>query len=85
MQRVLVGELTIDWYSGPLGARTSVLVASGRATFPHAAVKKVKITLTPRGIRLLKRAKQLQLSAHASFRPPGRHAVVASRRFTLTR
>jgi hypothetical protein len=62
-------------------ARISYVVGPS-ATRPGTSLLRA---LTPRGSQLLKRAKRLELTAHASFRPAGPHASVASKRFTLTR
>jgi hypothetical protein len=86
----------IDWYYLPSGARPAsakhkhmpkpVLVAIGEGQFSQRrTAKKIKIQLTANGKRLLKHAHRLKLTAQGTFTPTGRHAIVASKTFTLTR
>ncbi len=85
------GRVVIDWYYSPKGAHLAtgkpkpVLVAAGKATLSHARTLKITIELTANGKRLLKPAKRLKLTAQETFTPASKHAVVATKPFTLTR
>ena len=85
------GRVVIDWYYLPTGAHLAsakprpVLIADGRATFSRAGTLKLKIKLTAKGKQLLKHAKRLKLTAKGTFTPTGKHAIVATRKFMLTR
>ena len=72
------GTLVIQWWRVPTGARLAkkakprpTLVAEGRAAFPTAGTRKVKISLTGAGRRLLARASRLELTTRVSFSPTG--------------
>ncbi len=54
-----------------------MLVATGHANFSKAGTRKVKAKLTAKGMRLLKHAKHLKLTAKGTFTPLGKRAVVA--------
>ena len=62
-----------------------MLLADGRATFFRAGTLKLKIKLTAKGKGLLRHAKRLKLTAKGTFTPTGKHAIVATKTFTLTR
>ncbi len=62
-----------------------MLAAAGNATFYHAGMLKITTKLTTNGKRLLKHARRLKLTGQATFTPTGKHAVVATKKFTLTR
>ena len=85
------GRVVIDWYYLPTGAHLAsakpkpVLLADGRATFFRAGTLKLKIKLTAKGKGLLRHAKRLKLTAKGTFTPTGKHAIVATKTFTLTR
>ncbi len=84
------GAGAIAWYQVPAGALLakksdpkSLLVASGRLTFPVAGTAKLKLKLTAAGKRLLKGKKRLKLIAKGTFTPPGGSAVTALKTFVL--
>ena len=85
------GRVVIDWYYLPTGAHLAsakpkpVLIADGRATFSRAGTLRLKIELTSNGKRLLRHPKRLKLTAKGTFTPTGKHAIVATKKFTLTR
>jgi DNA-binding beta-propeller fold protein YncE len=85
------GRVVIDWYYLPKGARLAsakpkpVVVAVGKATFSHARTLKLTIKLTASGKRLLKHSRRLKLTAKGTFTPTGKQAVVATKKFMLTR
>lgn len=79
------GYLVIDWYYVPQGAhlasvKRAKLVAKVSATLARAGKVAVKIKLTAKGRRLLKRAgKRLRLTAKGSFTPAGKTTTTATR------
>jgi hypothetical protein len=81
------GAVVISWYEIPKGAHLAsakfVLVASGRATFTAKSEVKLTLKLTTRGKSLLKHARQVKLTARATFTPAGRSPVTVTRSFTL--
>ena len=86
------GTLAIAWYLVPSGGHLTAgsghvrpLVAIGRASCPAGRAVKVMIKLTGKGRQLLMRAKQIKLTAKASFTPTGRAAVVTLKLIALTR
>jgi subtilase family serine protease len=86
------GSLAIGWYQLPRGAKLSksgqpkpVLVASGRVAFTAAGRRTIRLALTGAGRSLLKRAKQIRLTASATFTPRGRAPVTAAKAFLLRR
>jgi len=85
------GNVVIDWYYLPNGAHLAsgkpkpVLVAVGKATFTRAGTLKITIKLTANGKRMLKHTKRLTLTAKGTFTPTAQHALVSTKRFTLTR
>jgi hypothetical protein len=83
------GRALIRWYLVPKRAHLAkakpVMVAVGRARFTAAGTKKIKIKLTAKGSRLLKRAKRLKLTGKGSFTPTGGTAVAVSTTFTVKR
>jgi hypothetical protein len=93
LKAITAGRVVIEWYYLPRGAHLAsgkakpqaVLVAVGKATFSRAGTSKVMIKLSVRGTRLLKQAKRLRLTALGTFTPATRHAVTATKRFTLLR
>jgi hypothetical protein len=86
------GSLTIAWYELPPGAKLAkkakpkpILLATGQVKFSAAATKAVRLKLTAAGKALLKRSKQLKLTAKGTFTPSGEAAVSATKPFTLKR
>jgi hypothetical protein len=81
--------LVIDWYHVPhrtqlATVRRSELVASAKVTFHKVGKAKVKIKLTAKGRRLLKRAaKHLRLTAKGSFTPVGEGTTTATKAITV--
>jgi hypothetical protein len=68
------GTLVIQWWQVPAGAHLAkkvrprpTLVAEGRATFAAAGTRKVKISLTRGGRRLLARASKVRLTSRVRF------------------
>ncbi|HME03512.1 MAG TPA: PKD domain-containing protein [Solirubrobacteraceae bacterium] len=93
---VEAGELAVDWYEVPRGARLAkgrpkpVLVATGKRSFSEAGSARLKLRLTVAGRLLLRNAKQLnakqlKLTAEGTFTPTGMGAVSAFRTFVLKR
>jgi WD40 repeat protein len=89
-----VGRLVVDWYYLPSGAHLAaakhkpkpVLVAAGSAKFSAVgSVKQVKVKLTANGVKLLKHATRLKLTAQGTFTPAGQSGIVARQTFTLKR
>ena len=75
------GTLLVSWYAAAGGsARASsapgVLVARGTAVFSASGTKRLRVTPTPRGRRLLRH--HVTLAARASFKPHGSAAVVVA-------
>ena len=85
------GQLLIRWYYLPTGAhltsgkRKPLMVATGKIHFANATTKRLHIKLTANGAQLLRRSKQLKLTAKGTFIPAGTHAIDALRAFTITR
>jgi subtilase family serine protease len=84
------GSLTIDWYELPPGAKLAkkakpVLVADGRLTFTAARAGKIVLKFTAAGKALLKRSKQLKLTAKGTFTPQGKATLSATKTFMLRR
>jgi hypothetical protein len=86
------GRLEIDWYYVPKGARLAVStarakptrVATGSVAFSTAGPRRVTIKLTRAGVRILKRAKRLKLTAKGTYIPTGRGAIITTKTFRLT-
>jgi len=87
------GALTIAWYELPSGARLAkrrakpkpLLVASGALKFSAAGTKTLKLKLTTAGKALLRRSKQVELTAKGTFTPSGKTPVSATKPFALKR
>jgi hypothetical protein len=84
------GTAVIDWYQVPAGARLAakrkpVLVAAGQRAFSEAGTGKITVKLTSAGKMLLKRAKQLKLTAKGTFTPTGTTPVTVLKSFVLKR
>ena len=86
------GTAVIDWYEVPVGAKLAkkvkpkpALVAAGQYRFSAAGTATIKIKLTGAGKRLLKRARQLKLTARGTFTPTGGAPITAMRTFVLRR
>jgi hypothetical protein len=86
------GSLTIAWFELPPGAKLAkkakpkpILIATGQLKFSAAATKTVKLKLTAAGKALLKRSKQVKLTATGTFAPSGNSPVSATKPFTLKR
>jgi hypothetical protein len=84
------GTAVIDWYYLPPGAklaraaaRSPVLVASGKLKFGAAKKATIKIRLTAAGVRLLRHAKRIRLTARCAFTPVGQTATLVSKTFEL--
>jgi hypothetical protein len=73
------GRVSVSWYVG------ATLVAAGRRTFAGASASTVSLRLTAAGRHALGRGPPIRLIARASFTPPGRPAVPASRAFVVAR
>jgi lysophospholipase L1-like esterase len=86
------GNAEIHWYVVPLHAHLSMgknrkpmLVATGKLRFLNAGTRNLKLKLTPAGKRLLRHSQSIRLTATGTFTPTGKHPIVATRTFTLTR
>jgi lysophospholipase L1-like esterase len=86
------GNAELNWYLVPPHAHLAtgktpkpLLVATGKSTFPNAGTSRLKIKLTPAGRQLLTHSDSMKLTARGSFTPTGKHAIVATKTFTLTR
>jgi hypothetical protein len=77
------GRVDVRWLAKP-ASRRPVVVANGRRSFPTASAGRVRVALTPRGRRLLKRA-QVKLVARGTFESLDRPAIQVSRGFKLRR
>jgi hypothetical protein len=84
------GTALINWVETPGGARSatnarvkSILVASGRHTFPAAGTATVKLKLTAAGRGLLKHASRLILTARGTFTPIDKAPVSTTKVFVL--
>lgn len=90
---LLAGAATVSWYQVPAGAQITrvgakpkpILVAKGTLTVSAASTRKLKIKLTAAGRRLLKHAKRIKLTSKATFKPVGKRAITATKKFTLHR
>ena len=86
------GSVVIDWYELPPGAKLAtspkakpVLVAAGHLTFTTTGTGIVKLKITAAGKALLKRAKQLKLTAKGTFTPTGKTPISVTRALLLRR
>jgi hypothetical protein len=86
------GNAELKWYLVPPHAHLTtgktpqpLLVATGKLTFPNARTSSLKVKLTPAGKQLLNHANSMKLTAKGSFTPTGKHAIVTTKTFTLTR
>jgi hypothetical protein len=86
------GVLVIQWWLVPPGAHLAkrgkhapVLVARGSAVFSSAATRKIKVSLTGAGRRLLASARQLKLTASVQFTPLAHLPIGATRIVRLKR
>ncbi len=84
------GTALIRWYQAARGASRSkkakvkpALAASGHLTFTAAGTSKITIKLTREGRRLLKRFKDVKLTATGTFTPIGGTPVTATEAFVL--
>jgi hypothetical protein len=84
------GTLLVSWYYVPRGAHLAkkpvpLLVAAGKKRFPGMESSRLTLKPTPKGLRLLRSAKRLKLTAKGLFTRPGQAPIVAIRSFTLSR
>jgi lysophospholipase L1-like esterase len=86
------GNAAIHWYLVPPRAhlamgknRKPLLVATGRLRFLNAGTRELKIKLTRAGKRLLRHSRTTRLTASGTFTPTGKHPILATKTFTLTR
>jgi len=87
------GKAVIQWYQVPRGARLAtarhkpkpLLIATGRLTFSSAGSARMHLKLTAAGVRLLRHAQHLSLTAKGTFTPVGTPAVTALKKFKLKR
>jgi hypothetical protein len=84
------GRLLLSWYLVPKGAHLTkakqpTLVATVRAALKQAGRAKVKIALTRKGRKLLKRAQRIRLTAKGSFTPTGAPTTTTTKAITLKR
>ena len=77
------GQLSIRWLTR--GTSKPLLVASATVHVTKAGTKTVRIKLTPKGRRLLKRSRRLKLTAKAAFTPTGGSKTSRSAAFILKR
>jgi hypothetical protein len=71
------GKLTIRWLKGDRVVARGSLVRSSTGTAP------MRVRLTKRGKRVLRRGRRMRLSVRGSFVPTGQTAITASRRVVL--
>lgn len=67
------------------GKVKTMVVAVGKASFSKAGLVKLKIKLTRTGMRMLKAASRLTLTAKGTYLPAGERVVTATKRFVLRR
>jgi hypothetical protein len=85
------GHLSVSWYadSNQLNVASegpkSVLIATGHAAVINTARMTLRVTLTPSGTELLKRARRVHVVARGRFTPENAASVVAVKALTLTR
>jgi hypothetical protein len=78
--------VTIVAPSGTLSAARSVTVAKARTSFTAVGKKRVRIKLTTKGRRLMKRTrKRIKLKVTTTFTPTGGRAVKRTKTFNLKR
>jgi hypothetical protein len=83
------GSVRIQWFALRRGAHLSkakrVEVARGTRSYGAAGTRTVNLRLTRAGLRLLKRAKRLKLTAKGTFVLPDGTGVAATKTFVLER
>lgn len=79
------GKLEIDWFATAKRGGANVKLATGKARFSGAGPVKVTLGLTGAGKRVLKRTRRVALIARGTYRPAGKTAVSATKKFTLRR
>lgn len=81
------GQVLVSWYLVPKSARLArgkpVLAAVGSLSFPKIGRIHLTIRLTSRGRALLRRARQIKLTAYGQYTPSGEGAVKMTKVFTL--
>jgi PKD repeat protein len=77
------GTATITWTAKSAG--TSIVIATGTRRFTSGGAATVEIKLTAKGVKLLKHAKSLKVTATSSFTAQGAAPVTATKTFTLKR
>jgi lysophospholipase L1-like esterase len=91
LRALAAGNATVHWYLPPHGQltmggnRKPLLVATGNVSFHNAGTRNLKLKITPAGKRFLRHSNRVQLAASGTFTPTGKHPILATKTFTLTR
>jgi hypothetical protein len=84
------GKVVIKWYALARRARAAkaakpVIIAIGSARFAKPRRVRITIKLTSRGMRMLKHARTIRLTAKGIYTPAGRSSLTATRTLRLRR
>ena len=91
LKALAAGNAAVHWYLPPHARLTKgknrkpLLVAIGNVSFPSAGRRNLKLKITPAGKRFLRHSNRVRLSASGTFTPTGKHPILATKTFTLTR
>lgn len=78
----VAGKLVVRWFSR---TRRKVLLAKGSRAYTAAGAGKVKMKLTKKGKRILRKGRKVKITLKATFTPAGGKPVSFSRRTTVKR
>ena len=82
----VAGTLAVRWYSIKTRTRKKVfLLASGRHKFTGPGTARIKMKLTKKGKRILRKGNRVKVLAKAKFTPLSGKALTVSRRITVRR
>jgi hypothetical protein len=82
----VAGTLVVRWYSIKTKKRKKAfLLASGRRKFTKPGTGRIKMKLTRKGKRILRKGKKVRVTAKAKFTPLSGKAVTVSKKLTVKR
>jgi hypothetical protein len=82
----VAGKLLVRWYSlKTKKTKKGILLASGHRTFTKPGTGRIKMKLTKKGKRILRKGKKVKVLAKAKFTPLRGKALTVSRKLTVKR